>query len=271
MFNQLLGNWSKKIIIMKNVFLILSLTFAFLAKGQLYIKNSTNKKVNVCIGWYQESTNYTGYMTKGWYNIEPGEKIAPGLNFTSNKDFFYYYAKTDDNKSAWGGKYKLLASNKGFYIKNADMQYVKNANSEYYWLEFDKVNVTFSSFGKRTYTLELTMPHEQMEGFYNEGEYVYKSDEFSAKFDLLKNENTNQYLIKYMLATKNGCTAEFTGYGYLLNNKIVFYNSDNKSCQLSFYYLSDSYMQLIDVTNSTCFDLHGANCNYYKGLYTKTN
>lgn len=120
------------------------------AKAQLYIKNSTSKPISIAVGWYNEGTNYNGYVTKGWYNIEPGETIDPGMSFTSNDDYFFFYAK------GWEGDYKFLTNSESFTIKNADKQYVKDNNPSYKWAMFRKKEVHFGFLETKTYTLNLT-------------------------------------------------------------------------------------------------------------------
>ena len=39
------------------------------------------------------------------------------------------------------GSIKFLVSNNAFTIKNANMQYVKDENSEYYWLSFRHITI----------------------------------------------------------------------------------------------------------------------------------
>lgn len=111
--------------------------FAFCVQAQLSFKNSTSKPISVAIGWYSEGNDYTGYVTKGWYSIEPGETINPGLTFTSNDDFFFYYVK------GFGGDNELLVADDAFEIKNANLQYVQDANPQYNWVKFKRVDVHF--------------------------------------------------------------------------------------------------------------------------------
>lgn len=136
----------KKVIIVSFMFAI-----TFTIKAQLYIKNATSKPVSIAVGWYSESKDYTGYVTKGWYNIEPGETINPGLTFTSSDDHYYYYAK------GWEGNTKLLVGgNEAFNIKNAHLQYVKDANPSYKWVMFRRKDVHFDFLETKTRTLKLT-------------------------------------------------------------------------------------------------------------------
>lgn len=127
-------------------------------KEGLYIKNSTHKPITVCIGWYSDSK--ACYMTMGWYNIPVGETIAPSLKFTQDKETFYYHAKTQDNKTNWGGEYKLLVNSEKFKIYNADKKDTKKENPKYYFTSFRKKEVSFGMFDTKTYTLNLTIADE---------------------------------------------------------------------------------------------------------------
>lgn len=127
-------------------------------KSGLYIKNSTNKPISVCIGWYQGDK--ACYITKGWYNIAAGETVNPSLSFTQDKETFYYHAKTQDNKTNWGGEYKLLVSPEKFEIYNADKADTKKENPKYYSTSFRKKEVSFGMFDPKTYTLNLSIADE---------------------------------------------------------------------------------------------------------------
>jgi|GEM_PF-7038129 len=131
--------------------------------GQLYVKNSTNNPISIAVGWYSE--NSSCYVTKGWYNIEPGQTIDPGMTFTSSDDYFFYYAK------GWEGSYKFLTNSDAFNIKNADKQYVKDDNPSYTWAMFRKKEVHFDFLEKKTFTLNLT---ESSSAGTWEGKYSYE-------------------------------------------------------------------------------------------------
>jgi hypothetical protein len=136
-----------------------TVVFIFLTNqlySQLSIKNGSSEPITVAIGWYSESEEYTGFVTKGWYNIEPGHTIDPGLYFTSNDDYFYYYAFSKSWEWKGGGDYKLLIhSTDAFTIKNAHLDYVKNENSSYQWRNFKLKEVHFDWLEERKHTLTL--------------------------------------------------------------------------------------------------------------------
>ena len=138
----------------KNIFgfLILIIFFINNLNAQLLVKNSTTETISICFGWYQDDAGY--YITKGWYNVNPGQTISPGLNFTKNDETFYYYATSKTNH--WEGKYKLLTKSTAFNIANADQPSTKDANPEYVWKLFRPKTVHFPLLTSKTYTLNLT-------------------------------------------------------------------------------------------------------------------
>lgn len=145
-----------KIIFMKNLFFTVAL---FFLTNQLYsqlsIKNNSSEPISIAVGWYSEKEEFTGFITKGWYNIEPGHTIDPGLYFTSNDDYFYYYAFSKTGE--WKGDNKLLVhSTDAFNIENANLEYVKNQNSNYQWRSFKLKEVHFDWLEEKKYTLTLT-------------------------------------------------------------------------------------------------------------------
>lgn len=134
-----------------------TVVFIFLANqlySQLSIKNNSSEPISIAVGWYSEKEEFTGFITKGWYNIEPGHTIDPGLSFTSDDDYFYYYAFSESWE--WKGDYELLVhSTDAFNIKNAHLEYVKNQNSNYQWKNFRLKEVHFDWLQERKYTLTL--------------------------------------------------------------------------------------------------------------------
>lgn len=135
---------------MRRLIFIVICVVGFKANSQLFIKNETSKPVSIAIGWHSDGDSFDGFVTKGWYNIEPGVTIAPGLYFTSDNDHFFYYAK------GWSGNIQFLVSDDAFEIRNADMQYQKDKNPSYRWVNFKRKDVSFSLFEERKYTLRLT-------------------------------------------------------------------------------------------------------------------
>ena len=135
-------------------FLVLCTT---VLKAQLYFKNSSSKPVLVAYCMQSNSKGDDAWYTYGWYSADPNQTIqlssAVGLNPN-----VYYYAQTKDGKMVWNGEnrdgsVRFLVSHSAFTIKNANMQYVKDDNPEYYWISFR--HITIGTFQLR-YTIEIS-------------------------------------------------------------------------------------------------------------------
>lgn len=127
--------------------------------SQLVLKNKLDVPIEVCIGWRQDTGDWKGYETKGWYTIYPGQSIKPGLKFTSNHDFFLYYARTTTGvfNEVTKGATLLIHPTNSFDIKNADMDYPKKQNPAYQWKSFKTRSVRFKKGQKRKYTFQITI------------------------------------------------------------------------------------------------------------------
>ncbi len=140
----------------KKIFITLALFISVnkFSLAQLNVINKTDKTIYLGLTWYDEDE--AGYFTKGWYAIEPGETITPGLTFTSDADFFYYYASTEDNSNVWAGEDKFYAKNdEDFYVEYSSNDEMYYSVPGYVSLPFVKQMVNFNN-GEKKYTLELT-------------------------------------------------------------------------------------------------------------------
>jgi len=260
---------SKTILFFLMVFPIANINSTF---AQLSLQNSTSKNISVAVAWYQSSSTYNGYMSKGWYNIESGEIINPGLNFTADVDSFFYYAKTTDGEHKWEGGYKFLTSAKAFSIQDANESVVKKNNPDYEWKYFKKKVVTFGLFEARKYTLNFVLQEDltpEQAGFKLCGKYSLVTGDFGATI-LLYTDYNNNYKIDYAGGTENMCTVTYTGSGaYDSKSKQIVFSQDNciMKCQLT----SDGNLNLLSVTGDSCFYLHGMACNFMLGIYYKTD
>ncbi len=142
---------------MKKVFLLTILFCYFgIAKAQLYFKNSWTKPVVVAFAMQSNSKGDEAWYSYGWYACDPNQTIqlSSGVGLNPN---VYYYAKSSDGTTVWNGdnrdgSAKMLVSKSAFQIKNANMEYVKEGNSEYYWVNFRHITIKFI---QTTYTIEI--------------------------------------------------------------------------------------------------------------------
>lgn len=130
--------------------------FTYYSKAQLKFQNSQDHPIHVAIAYYQNNDSFTGWFSRGWYEIEPGEtKILIAGNLEYNTYFFY---AVDSQGSEWkgGGKYSFIVDPvDAFEIKNADKVYQLKDNRTY--KAFKKI----STQGEKTHTLRLGEAEEE--------------------------------------------------------------------------------------------------------------
>lgn len=237
---------------------------AFFANAQLFIKNETSEPVSIAVGWYSEGGSYTGYVTKGWYNIEPGETIDPGLTFTATDDYYFYYAK------GWEGDTKLLVSDEAFNIKNADKQYVKDQNANYRWALFRRKDVHFEWLEKKTRTLRLTESSDNYPtsaGFTLYNKYEYTSENFSTSATLYSN-GKNDYKLEYSGGTASGCTIDYNADGfYSEETKELIFTS--AGCVVKFSFTPEKNLKLTSADGKDCMQYSGVGCSFYLVTYKR--
>lgn len=240
----------------------ISFLFTINIHAQLFIKNSTNKPIDVAVAWYNEGGSFTGYVTKGWWSIEPGQTINPGISFTSTDDYFFFYS------NGWEGDTKLLVSSDAFTIKNADKQYVKDQSTKYKWVLFKRVDVHFGKFEKKTYTLNLTSNEEtpNVSGFFLFNTYEYKFGNLIVTIKLYSN-GKKDYKIEYEGATPD-CMVEYSADGFFSTetNELVF---TKDGCVLKFVFTPEKNLKLTSTNGSPCSQFAGMNCTFYKETYKR--
>ena len=201
--------------------------------AQLYLKNESNETVSVCIGWYQESSS--GYVTKGWWNIEPGQTISPGLSFTKLNDEFYYRATSASR--TWGTEYNLLIRNDAFEIKDAHSEYTKKNNPSYQWASFNKMSVSFGLLESKTFTLTFEKSQEDIESEYSRMNKTY----YNRDGDALVISNFSAIGFDYKLIYKNtheACAGMEDLVGFATNTGAIFKGSSD--CAVNFRFDSKS-------------------------------
>lgn len=138
----------------KKTILLISIFFsAFLAKAQIYFNNSYNEPVWVSLAYYADTKEYKGWVTQGWFKVEPGEKKEV-LSYNPMGQLIYYYAQTTEKKFE-GKSYLLVDPSDAFTIKNADKEYVKKENPKYAWYKFREVDKGLKDMVKLKYTIDL--------------------------------------------------------------------------------------------------------------------
>ena len=123
--------------------------------AQLYFKNNSSSPVDVAFAMKNNSSNNKSWYTEGWFHCEPQERVKLSSAVGLHK-YVYYHANATDGSGSWGhGDYskKFLVDVDAFDIKNADLQYVKDRNPNYYWKTFSRIRIGTL---KTKYTIAIT-------------------------------------------------------------------------------------------------------------------
>lgn len=110
----------------------------------------------VAIAYYENDDSFTGWFSRGWYEIEPGEtKVLIGGDLEYNTYYFYAY---DTRGAEWkgAGKYSFIVDNSNaFEIKNANKSYQLKDDREF--KSFKKINTQ----GQKSHTLSFAESEEE--------------------------------------------------------------------------------------------------------------
>ena len=142
----------------KNLFIAVfcCLFFANYSMAQLKFQNSQDHPIHVAVAYYEDDNSFTGWFSRGWYEIEPGETavlIAGDLEYST----YFFYAQ-DSEGAEWkgGGKYSFIVEPvNAFTIKNADKSY--QLKDDRIYKDFKKI----STQGESTHTLRLGESEEE--------------------------------------------------------------------------------------------------------------
>lgn len=143
---------------MKKLFLLLIITLAINCKSfaQIYFNNKYTEPVWVCIGYYSDGNNFKGWVSKGWFKIEPNETKMV-LDYNPLSRYLYYYAQTQNGIKKFEGSQSFLVDPiNSFLIKNADMKYVKTNNPNFKWHSFRQVDKGLKDLAKLKYTISFS-------------------------------------------------------------------------------------------------------------------
>lgn len=142
----------------KNLFigLLCCLFFANYSKAQLKFQNSQDHPIHVAIAYYENDNSFTGWFSRGWYKIEPGETkvlIAGDLEYST---YFFYAFDSEGAEWKGAGKYLFIVDPvKAFEIKNADKGYQLKGNRT------TKAFKKISTEGEKSHTLRLGETEEE--------------------------------------------------------------------------------------------------------------
>ncbi len=132
------------------------LLFANYSMAQLKFQNSQDHPIHVAVAYYENDASFTGWFSRGWYEIEPGETavlIAGDLEYST---YFFYAQDTEGAEWKGGGKYSFIVDPvNAFEIKNADKDYQLKGNRT------TKAFKKISTAGEKSHTLRLVETEEE--------------------------------------------------------------------------------------------------------------
>jgi uncharacterized membrane protein len=122
--------------------------------AQLNFQNNTNEPVIVTFAMQSNVRGFNGWISQGWYTVNPREKVMLSSSAGVN-DNVYYYAITPHGYREFKGDQPFLTNKDGSTstIRNADMEYVKSENPNYDWKLFRHVVMPSFRLG---YTINLS-------------------------------------------------------------------------------------------------------------------
>lgn len=134
------------------VFILCTLS-SFIARSQLYVKNNYDTPFRVALAYYEGGSMFNGWITKGWFEIPPGEEKEI-LHYNPTGKYIYYYAYSD-NLTITGNHLYLVDSKDTFTIKDADKETTYTKNPDYLWHGFKEVQRGISNLVKTKHVIEL--------------------------------------------------------------------------------------------------------------------
>ena len=136
--------------------LLCCLFFANYSTAQLKFQNSQDHPIHVAIAYYENDESFTGWFSKGWYELEPGETkvlIAGDLEYST---YFFYAQDSEGAEWTGGGKYSFIVDPVNvFTIKNADKEY--QLKDDRIYKAFKKIDTQ----GETSHTLSLVESEEE--------------------------------------------------------------------------------------------------------------
>lgn len=131
---------------------ILCVLSSFIGRSQVYVKNNHSVSFRVALAYYESGSMFNGWITKGWFEILPGEEKAI-LHYNPTGKHIYYYAYSD-SVTINGNHLYLVDSKETFTIKDADKETTYTKNRNYLWHGFREIKREMSNV-KNKYIIQL--------------------------------------------------------------------------------------------------------------------
>ena len=104
---------------MRSITVIIILFLNYFGFSQMAFQNKTTVPLKVAFGYYTESAEYTGWTTKGWYTVNPGDKLQV-MDKPLDNEYYYYYASSADTAIEFRGSILLKVADGTFKIDHAN-------------------------------------------------------------------------------------------------------------------------------------------------------
>lgn len=121
--------------------------------GQLSMKNNTEKPYQVAIAFFHSSFQTSGWISKGWFTINPGE--TKDVFYQNPREKFLYYYAFSENDTIQGTKNILVDSKETFTVNQAILEVTKETNPNLKWVKFKEVRRGFSNHFKKRVILNI--------------------------------------------------------------------------------------------------------------------
>lgn len=135
------------------------LTFTFLmliikSIAQVKVTNNSNSNIRFCIAYRISPLNANRFISKGWWEINPGEtQVIEGYEIQYGENSFYYFAQNESGK--WKGDQKFVISNDKFEIFDAEKIYLHEEKTTYRLEGFRQKSFNIGLHDSLTYELKL--------------------------------------------------------------------------------------------------------------------
>src|SRR5690606_21672324 len=118
----------------------LFLSVCFASFSQLNLKNNLDKPYNFSVAIFYSSFRYSGWITKGWFHLNPGEEIQI-FEKNPREKYLYYYAVSETDTISGHKKFLVNPKESTFIIEGALLHTTKAHNPNYEWYKFKEVKI----------------------------------------------------------------------------------------------------------------------------------
>lgn len=110
---------------LKQLLLVFAILIVTNSHSQVEVTNNCDLPITVAIAYYKSTKSYSGWVSEGWWSLEPGETKTLGSFLKNGENTYYIHAHTAGYANVWGNDEQLAVnSTDAFTIKNCDKEYV---------------------------------------------------------------------------------------------------------------------------------------------------